>query len=162
MYSPGYSDPLTPVPGSVQVPTINLVPRTPVQPGQFTSYFNIEHDFAHHWHASGNFYWGENWGLIRTVNINAPLVASNVGVAPDPTAALEAPRPIAPNENMVEYQNSGHNAGNAVWFTLNHHSYKRFGLSARYMHMNFKCDTMANETPQSSYSNKGESARIYW
>lgn len=162
VYSPSYSTPLTPIAGSVQVATTNLFPPTPFQPRQFTGLFNVEHDFSHHWHASGNFYWGEVWGLTRTVNINAPMVANCTGCSPDPTQALQASRPIAPDENMVEYQNSGHFAGNSVWFTIDQHSYKRFGLSARYMHMNFKTDTMANETPQSSYSNKGESSRAYW
>lgn len=96
------------------------------------------------------------------VNINAPLVSSSVGVAPDPTAALLAPRPIAPDENLVEYKNSGHGAGNVASFSLDQHSYKQFGFSASYTHMNLKTDTLANLTPQSSYSNKGESARIYW
>lgn len=95
------------------------------------------------------------------MNINAPLVASSVGIAPDPTAALLGPRPIAPAENLIEYQNSGHISGNAAWFTLGQHSYKRFGLSARYLWRNMKSDTLSNPTPQSSYSKQGESARRY-
>jgi hypothetical protein len=163
VYSPSYSAPLTPIMGSVQVATTNLFPPTSFQPKTFNPLFSIEHDFAHHWHASGNFFCGGDYGLIRTVNINAPLVPSSVGVAPDPTAALLAPRPIAQNENMIEYRNSGHTSGNAVWFSLDQHSYKRFGLSARYMHQNFKSDTiLTNPIPQSSYSNKGESARVFW
>ena len=162
VYSPNYGTPLTLVPGSVQVATTNLFPSTSVQPRTFRGYVNVEHDFAHHWHARGNFYWGEDWGLIRSVNINAPLVASSVGVAPDPTAALLAPRPIAPDKNLIEYQNSGHGAGNVVSLNLSQHSYKWFGVSASYTHMNFKSDTLSSLTPQSSYSNKGESARVYW
>jgi Carboxypeptidase regulatory-like domain len=162
VYSPSDSAPLTPVPGSVQVATTNLFPPRPVQDMTFRVYVNAEHDFAHHWHARGNFYWASYWSIVRTVNINAPLVASSVGVAPDPTAALLAPRPIAPDQNLIEYQNSGHGAGNVVSFSLDQHSYKRFGLSARYTHMNLKSDVLSNLTPQSSYSNKGESARISW
>jgi hypothetical protein len=162
VYSPGYSDPLTPVPGSVQVATANLFPPRPVQDMTFRVFVNAERDFAHHWHARGNFYWASYWSIVRTVNINAPLVASSVGVAPDPTAALLAPRPVAPGENLIEYQNSGHGAGNVVSFSLDQHSYKRFGLSARYTHMNLKSDVLSNLTPQSSYSNQGESARISW
>lgn len=162
VYSPSYSAPLTPIPGSVQVATSNLFSPMAFQPRTFRGYLNVEHDFAHHWHARGNFYWGEDWGLVRTVNINAPMVASSVGVAPDPTAALLAPRPIAPGENLIEYQNSGHGSGNVVSFSLDQHSYKRFGLSARYAHMNFKSDTLSNLTPQSSYSDKGESGRVFW
>ena len=162
VYSPGYSDPLTPIPGSVQVATTNLFSPAFSQPKAFTSYTTIEHDFAYHWHVKGHFYFGEQYGLLRTVNINAPLVASSAGVAADPTAALQAPRPIAPDENMIEYQNSGHSSGNMFAFSVDQHSYKRFGLSARYMHMNFKTDTRPDRTPQSSYSNQGESARIIW
>jgi hypothetical protein len=162
VYSPGFSDPLTPVPGSVQVATTNLFAPRPVQDMTFRILVNAEHDFAHHWRARGNFYWASYWSLVRTVNINAPLVASSVGVAPDPTAALLAPRPIAPDENLIEYQNSGHGAGYVDSFSLDQHSHKRFGLSARYTHMNLKSDVLSNLTPQSSYSNKGESARINW
>jgi hypothetical protein len=161
VYSPRYSDPLTPVSGSVQVATTNLFSPTLVQSKVFNCFVNIEHEFAHQWHASGNFFCGGAYGLVRTVNINAPLVASSVGIAPDPTAALLAPRPIAPGENLIEYQNSGHISGNAAWFTLSQHSYKRFGMSARYLWRNMKSDTLSNPTPQSSYSNKGESARRY-
>ena len=162
VYSPGYSAPLIPVPGSVQVATTNLFPPRPVQGMTFRIYVNAEHDFAHHWHATGNFYWASYWSIVRTVNINAPLVANSVGVAPDPTAALLAPRPIAPNENMIDYQNSGHGSGTVTSFSLDQHSYKRFGLTATYTHMNLKSDVLSNLTPQSSYSNKGESARISW
>jgi hypothetical protein len=162
VYSPSYSDPLTPVPGSVQVATTNLFPPRPVQDMTFRIYVNAEHDFAHHWHARGDFYWASYWSINRTVNINAPLVASSVGVAPDPTAALLAPRPIAADENLMEYQNSGHGAGTVTSFSLDQHSYKRFGLTARYTHINMKSDFGNNPAPQSSYSNKGESSRISW
>jgi Carboxypeptidase regulatory-like domain len=162
VYSPSYSAPLTPTAGSVQITTTNLFPPTPFQPKAFMSHVDIEHDFAHHWHASGNVFFGEDISNIRTVNINAPLVTSCTGCSPNPTEALQAPRPIASGENMVEYQNSGHSAGNAVWFSIDQHSYKRFGLSARYMHVTFKTDTRGNAAPQSSYSNEGESGRSDW
>jgi TonB dependent receptor len=130
VYSPSYSAPLTPVPGSIQVATINLFSPTLFQSKSFMSYVDVEHDFARHWHARGAFLFGKGYGLIRTVNINAPLVASSVGVSPNPTAALEAPRPISPDENMVEYQNSAPAASPSATFSLEQHSYKRFGLSA--------------------------------
>ncbi|MBN9614882.1 MAG: hypothetical protein BGO25_03630 [Acidobacteriales bacterium 59-55] len=161
VYSPGYSDPLTPVSGSVKVATTNLFSPKIVQSKVFNCFINIDHEFAHQWHASGNYFCGGAYGLIRTVNINAPLVVSSVGIAPDPTAALLAPRPIAPNENLIEYQNSGHISGNAAWFTVSQHSYKRFGLSARYLWRNMKSDTLSNPAPQSSYSKRGESGRHY-
>jgi hypothetical protein len=161
VYSPGYSTPLTPVPGSIQVATINLFSPTFSQATSFMSYVDVEHDFAHHWHARGSFLYGEGYGRILSVNINAPLVASSVGTAPDPTAALEAPRPIAPDENMVQYQNSSRAAGPAITLTVEQHSYKRFDLLVRYGFVNFKADG-PNGTPQSSYSSKGEWGRLNW
>jgi hypothetical protein len=160
VYSPSYSSPLTPVPGSIQVTTINLFSPTLFQSKSWMSYGDVEHEFPHHWHARGTFLYGKGYGLIRTVNINAPLVASSVGTPPDPTAALEAPRPIAPNENMVEYQNSSPAAGPAATFSIEQHSYKHFGLSASYGYVNFKAYSPGNGTPQSSYSNKGEWGRL--
>lgn len=162
VYSPDYSKPLTPVSGSIQVGTTNQFPPRPVQDMTFRIYANAERDFAHHWHARANFYWASYWSVIRVVNINAPLVADSVGTAPDPTASLEALRPIVPDENLIEYQNSGHGSGTVTSFSLDQHSYERFGLSARYMHFNLKSNVLPNLTPQSSYSNKGESARIDW
>ena len=83
---------------------------------------------------------------------------------PDPTAALLAPRPIAPEENIFQYENSGHLGGQAISVSLSQRSYKRFGFSAWYSHKHFKSDG-GNEpeaSPQSSYSNQGESARADW
>ena len=160
VYSPGYNAPLTPTAGSVEVATTNLFSPTIFQSKTFNCFVNIEHELAHQWHTSGNFFCGGAYGLIRTVNINAPLVASSVGIAPDPTAALRAPRPIAADGNLIEYQNSGHISGNAAWFSLSQHGYKRFGVSARYLWRNMKSDAYNNRTPQSSYSKEGESGRV--
>ncbi|MBN9614115.1 MAG: hypothetical protein BGO25_03570 [Acidobacteriales bacterium 59-55] len=162
VYSPSYSAPLTPISGSVQITTTNLFSPAPFQPKAFMTHIGIEHDFPHHWHASANAFFGEDISNIRTVNINAPLVRSCTSCSPNPIDALQSPRPITPGENRVEYQNSGHSAGDAVWFSIDQHSYKRFGLSTRYMHVTFKTDTRGNVTPQSSYSNAGESGRSDW
>jgi len=163
VYSPNYSDPLAPTAGSIAVSTIKQFSPSLTQQSTIAVYFNAEHDFPQHWHARVNLYWGEDWNIIRTRNINAPMVASSTGVAPDPTAALLAPRPIAPNENILQYQNSGHSLGNVVSFNLDQHSYKWLGLSFRYAHYNFKCDVGESDlSPQSSYSNLGESAHVDW
>lgn len=162
VYSPHYNAPLTPVPGSIDITTTNLYSPAVFQPGTFRALFSVEHELAHHWHISGNLYWSDDWGLFRTVNINAPLVTSSVGVPPNPTAALLAPRPIAPGQNLIEYQNSGHGSGNAVSLSISQHSYKWFGVSATYTHMNFKSDVLATMAPQSSYSNAGEAGRVFW
>jgi Carboxypeptidase regulatory-like domain/TonB dependent receptor len=163
IYSPDYADPLVPVPGSIAVSTIKQFPPSLAQQSTLGVYVNAEHDFPGHWHARANYYLGEDWNSIRILNINAPVVASTIGTPPDPTAALLAPRPIAPGENILQYQNSGHLAGNVFSFSVDQHGYKRFGLFSRYAHQNFKANVGNTLTsPQSSYSDQGESARVDW
>jgi hypothetical protein len=162
VYSPSYTAPLSSAPGSIAVSTIKQFPRSFGQQSTFVVYVNAEHDFPGHWHARGNFYWGEDYHSVRMKNINAPFVASSVGIAPNPTSALLAPRPIAPNENILQYQNSGHLTGNVFSFSMDQHSYKSFGLYARYAHQNFKSDVANDLLPQSSYSEEGESGKVDW
>jgi len=164
VYAPNFDSPLTPAGSSVQISTVNQIPRSSL--GQTSSSgfdLSIDHDLLHHWSAQVGLYWGEDYNRLRTRNINAPMIASSVGVPLDPNATLLAPRPIAPNENIIQFQNSGHTAGDAMWFTLNQHSYKRLGLSAWYSHKHFKSDGGNGvNSPQSSYSDLGESARVDW
>jgi hypothetical protein len=163
VYSPNYVNPLVPVEGSIEVSTIKQFPHSLGQQSTIGVYVNAEHDLPGHWHARANYYFGEDWNSVRLSNINAPLVASSVGIAPNPTAALLAPRPIAPSENILQYQNSGHLAGNVFSFSVDQHGYKRFGLYSRYAHQNFKANVGDNLTsPQSNYSELGESARVDW
>ncbi len=164
VYSPEYNNPLTPVASSIQISTVNQFPPSSLgETSTFGSYFSVEHDFARHWHAQGNIYWGQDYNRARIRNVNAPMIASSVGVPPDPTAALLAPRPVTPNENILQYQNSGHLGGQAISFILDQHSYKRFGISAWYSHMHFKSDGGNGvNSPQSNYSDRGESARADW
>lgn len=143
--------------------TVNQFQRSFYQAQSSQAHFSVEHDFPHHWHPQATVFWGNDWGRVRIRNINAPMVASSIGVAPDPTTALLAARPIAPNENILEYQNSGHLAGTLVVVGLNQHSYKRFGFSASYKYENVKSDGGDNvNSPQSSYSDRGESSRVDW
>jgi hypothetical protein len=165
VYSPDYSDPLTPAAKSIPVTTVNQFPRTSLsQTSTFASYFTLDHEFPHQWHADADVYWGQDYNRVRIRNINAPMVAGSVGNAPDPTLALLAPRPIAPSENIFQYENAGHLGGQAISYSVSQHSYKRFGFSAWYSHKHFKSDG-GNEPgpyPQSSYSSQGESSRADW
>ena len=160
VYSPGYSNPLIPVPGSIQVGTINAFPNSLSQISSLQTHLSGEHNFRGGWHALSTLYWAEEWGGLRTRNINAPLVSSSNGTPPNPTSALLAPRPIAPNENILQYQNSGHLAGNIFVIGADRNGGKRFGISAYYVRVNLKTNTGTNViSPQSSYSDKGESSR---
>jgi len=163
VYSPDYSDPLVPIVGSIKVATIQQFPHSLSQQLAVASYFNADHELPHHWNLGVHFYLGEDWNVIRTRNINAPMVQNSIGTPPNPTAALFAPRPIAPNENILQYQNTGHFSGNVLSFVVNQHSYKQFGIYAYYAYRTSKSDGGNGDvSPQSRYSDAGEAARADW
>jgi hypothetical protein len=159
IYSPNYLNPLTPVAGSVSLGTLyNFWPHFHSVP-YFQTRAAVEHEFSHHWHWETDFNQTAEWNLIREINSNAPEVGSSIGDAPDPTAALAAPRPIMTNENIYQYQNYGHDRG--WWFasTLDQHDLKWLNSKATYWYVNFR----QNPTiPQSTYSSRGDSARPDW
>lgn len=159
VYSPSYSDPLTPIPGSIQVSTVNRFSPSFGQVPNMQLNAIVEHDFSHHWHAQASYNFGAEWEGVRLININAPMVPGEIGVAPDPASALLAPRSIAPNQNINQYQTYGHNRGTYAFVSLDQNSYKRFTLHLSYSYLDFKDNT---SPPQSSYSNKGESGRPDW
>jgi len=170
VYAPSFQNPQTAVAGSINVNTLWQFPETLGQIPAFNTQFAIEHEFLHHWHAEGDFNYGANWDQIRVENINAPMVESSIGVAPDPIAALLAQRPIAPNENIFLYEKLGHMRGRFLVLSLQQHDYKRFGVQAFYVHMaGVRSDggvrgenTLGAANPQSSYSEQGESSRVDW
>jgi hypothetical protein len=170
IYAPSFQNPQTPVAGSISVNTLYQLPKTFRQIPSFSSQFGVEHEFSHHWHAEGDFNYTANWDQIRVENINAPMVANSTGVAPDPIAALRAPRPTAPNENVFLYEKLAHMRGRFLVLSLQQNNYKRFGVSAFYVHMagvrsdgGFRGEnTSGAANPQSSYSEQGESSRVDW
>ncbi|MFC5864636.1 carboxypeptidase regulatory-like domain-containing protein [Acidicapsa dinghuensis] len=163
IYDPDFANPLGSS-QSMQIAAVNQFNPRLTQESSLGAYLQLERVLPGDWHVKTDFYWGADWNGVRIVNINAPMVASSVGVAPDPAAALLAPRPIAPNENIWEWQNSGHLLGNFFSAHLEQHHYKRFGLQLDYDHQNVKANVFGNNlnSPQSSYSELGESARTSW
>lgn len=159
VYSPQYNQPLTLVSGSIQVASLWQFPHAYEQIPVGEAAIGVERDLPHHWHPSIWYTWYSAWGEPRTVNINAPLVASSSGAPPDPTAALLAPRPGAPGVNVFEYQNSGHNKGGVFWMGLEQKGYKRWTMSLGWWDVHFDSNS---GTPQSSYSTHGETARPDW
>jgi Carboxypeptidase regulatory-like domain len=167
IYSPNFQNPMTAAP--ISVSTLWQLPNTFSQLPSLMAQAGAEHDFPHKWHAAIDFDYGADWNHIREENINAPMVASSVGIAPDPIAALLAPRPIAVNENIFRYEQLSHQRGAVFIFALRQYSYKRFGFSANYLHMNMRSDggfrtsdTTSAANPQSAYSEQGEFSRVDW
>ncbi len=156
VYSPQYNQPLSLAPGSIEVSTLYRFPHAVEQIPVGELAIGVEHDLPHHWHPNAWFTWYSAWGDPRTVNVNAPMVPSSVGVPPDPTMALLAPRPGPANLNIIEYQNSAHNKGSVVYAGIEQKSYKRWTSNLGFWNVSFYGDS---GTPQSSYSKKGEFAR---
>jgi hypothetical protein len=162
IYSPSFTAPLTPTGDSLAVSTVRAARATLEQVPSFQSGAGVEHDFPHHWHAQANLYYAESWGDFRSRNINAPMVGSGIGAA-DPRAALTAPRPLAANENIFDFEATGHLSGDVVFLGLDQHSYKRFAFFLGYLFFNLTNDTPQNAGfVQSGYSNQGETARPDW
>jgi hypothetical protein len=163
IYSPSYANPLVPVSGSIQVGTRNQFSPGFGEIPDFQLGARVEHEFTNHWTAEIDYGFGAEWQGLRIVNINAPMVQSEVGVPPDPTAAVLAPRPLGPNENIIQYQNYGHDRG--AWYVVDikQHGYKRFELDLKYRYLDFFGDSGdSGRTPQSSYTDRGEASRPDW
>jgi Carboxypeptidase regulatory-like domain/TonB dependent receptor len=166
IYSPNFESPLTPAPDSISVGTIWQLSNTVTQLPSFMAQTGLGHEFPQHWHLQADFDFGQAWGWMRQVNVNAPMVASSIGAPPNPLAALSAPRPMAVNENIFRYEHLAHRRGGLVEFALEQNSYKRLTFSADYLHLDFHSDggfrlgdLPGAANPQSTYSEKGESAR---
>lgn len=166
IYSPNFQSPLTSAPGSISVATIWQLPKTVSELPSLMAQTGVGHEFRHRWRLQADVDFGQAWGWMRQANVNAPMVASSIGTAPDPLAALLAPRPFGVNENIFRYEQLSHRRGGLVEISLSQFSYKRFLFTADYLHMHFLSDggfrlgdAPGAANPQSSYSEKGEYAR---
>jgi len=161
IYSPSYAAPLTPTASSLDITTLRAPLRDLAQVPSFQSGLGVEHDFPHHWHAQANFYSGESWNNLRSRNINAPMLSAST--PPTLAGALAAPRPLLPNENLFDFESTGHLSGRVFFLGLDQHSYKRFAFFLGYLNFHFNSDVPANAGfAQSAYSNQGEVGPPDW
>jgi hypothetical protein len=157
LYSPSFTEPLTPTPSTIKVATTRQFSANLGQTWSFQSQVGVEHEFPQHWHVQANLFDGQAWDSLRSRNINAPLVSTSTA------NPLLAPRPIAPGKNIFQFEQSGRLHGQVVFVGADQHSYKRFGIFVGYLYFNLKTDAdSATLFPQSSYSDIGETARASW
>jgi hypothetical protein len=157
LYAPSFTQPLVPAPSTIAVATTRQVAPGLGQTWSFQSQLGVEHELPQHWHAQANVFDAQAWGTLRSRNINAPLVTDST------TNPLLAPRPIEPGKNFFQFEQSGHLHGQVVFLGVDQHSYKRFGIFVGYLYFNLKTDAdSATLFPQSSYSERGETARASW
>jgi hypothetical protein len=157
LYSPSFTQPLLPTPSTITVATNRQFAAHLGQSFSFQSQVGVERELPQHWHVQANLFDGQAWGSLRSRNINAPLVTDTT------LNPLLAPRPIAPGRNIFQFEQSGHLHGQVVFVGADQHSYKRFGIFVGYLYFNLKTDAdSASLFPQSSYSDRGETARASW
>jgi Carboxypeptidase regulatory-like domain len=157
LYSPSFTQPLVPTPSTIAVATTRQFAPNLGQTWSFQSQLGVEHELPQHWHAQANLFDAQAWGTLRSRNINAPLVDESTA------NPLLAPRPFAPGKNIFQFEQSGHLHGQVVFLGVDQHSYKRFGIFVGYLYFNLKTDAdSATLFPQSSYSERGETARASW
>jgi hypothetical protein len=157
LYAPSFTQPLVPTPSTIAVATTRQFAPGLGQTWSFQSQLGVEHELPQHWHAQANVFDAQAWGTLRSRNINAPLVTNST------TNPLLAPRPIEPGKNFFQFEQSGHLHGQVVFLGVDQHSYKRFGIFVGYLYFNLKTDAdSATLFPQSSYSERGETARASW
>jgi hypothetical protein len=163
VYSPSFITPLTPTEGSLKVDTIRSLPHVLGQPLVYLYQFGGEQALPYGWKAEVGVVSGVQWDAFRIRNINAPLVTSSNGVPPDPAAALLEPRPIKPNTNILQFQNSAHLSGTIFNASLSQQSYKYAGVAISYLRMATRSDAGNTfDSPQSTYSETGEASRADW
>jgi hypothetical protein len=157
LYAPSFTQPLVPTPSTITVATTRQFAPGLGQTWSCQSQIGAEHELPQHWHAQANLFYAQAWGTLRSRNINAPLVTDST------TNPLLAPRPIAPGKNFFQFEQSGHLHGQVVFLGIDQHSYKRFGIFVGYLYFDLKTDAdSATLFPQSSYSDRGETARASW
>ena len=150
VYSPAFYQPLTSgsaVITSLRAPLVN-VGQTP----SLQSHVGVEHDFPRHWHVQGNLYLVRAWDVLRSANINAPANGLPTG-----------PRPLLPDQDLAQYQQSGSVHGNVLFLGVDQHSLRRLQLFAGYIRMDLRGNADSdNLFPQTTASDAGETARPAW
>jgi len=148
--NPVYGTPLTS--GTSTITTLRAPLSGLTQTPSLQSHLGVEHDFPRHWHAQANLYLVHVWDVLRSRDINAPLNGSPNG-----------PRPLEPNLNFDQFQQTGRLGGNVLFVGLDQHSLKRLQIFAGYIRMDLRGDSdSATAFPQSSYSDRGEMSRLSW
>ena len=150
IYSPAYGQPLTT--GTASVTTVRAPLPSLSQTPSLQSHVGVEHEFTGHWHAQANLYLVRGWDLLRSRNINAPLDGQPSG-----------PRPLLPNTNIDQYQQTGTIHGNVMFLGIDQHSLRHVQIFAGYIRMDLRTNAdSAGTYPQSSTSDAGETARPSW
>ncbi|MEW6212267.1 MAG: carboxypeptidase-like regulatory domain-containing protein [Acidobacteriota bacterium] len=154
--SPSFPDPFS---GGAAVEVIPIVRRIGTDlrpPVSFQAQAGFERQLPHGWKIELSHYWSRSWGMIRSRNINAPIISE--GDYPQ-----SAPRPLGVKENILQFESSGSLTGRVLFIGVNQSSNRRFNLFTGYLWFDFRTNAdYPFLLPQSSYAARGEWARPVW
>ena len=154
VYTPGCAGSFSPntcnaFAGGTPVRSIRTI--QPHLPNLFYSIQNLgfSHTIAKNWSVSADYYIAQMWHYTRSENINSPTNDQPLG-----------PRPLAPNMNILQWQDSGRGYGNVIFMGINNQSLKhiQFSLGSVRVHIIDDTNDDPNFTPQRTGSNVGEYA----
>jgi hypothetical protein len=153
---PSFPDPFE---GGVAVDVIPTIRRANPElrpPTSVQIQTGFERQIARGWKLEVSHYWSRGWGVLRSRNINAPLVDDGI----DP---LSAPRPLGVRENILQFESSGRLTGQVLYTGLNRSGGKRLNIFSGYLWFDFHTDAdQPFLLPQSSYDLRSEWARPSW
>jgi hypothetical protein len=154
--SPSFPDPFKSGAAAELIPTLRRFDPAIHPPTSFQSQIGFERQLPRGWKLEVSYSWSRASRLLRSRNINAPIVREGA----DP---LTAPRPFGKKENILQFEPSGSLTGQVLFVGVNQASNKRFNIFSGYLWFNFH--TNADQPfllPQSSYDWRGEWARPFW
>ncbi len=132
-------------------------------PATLQTQLGLERQLAKGWKVELSHYWTQGWSLLRSRNINAPVVAGTTADATVIVDPLTAPRPNGVGENLLQFESSGRIRGQVLYVGLNQSGNKYFRLYSGYLLFGFHTDTDSPfMLPQSSYDFGGEWSRPLW
>ncbi len=148
--SPVFGSPLTT--GTARIATLRAPLPGFMQTPSIQTHFGVEHEFPKHWHAQVNLYLARAWNEVRSRDINAPL-----------NGLANGPRPLVPNTNLYQFQQTGKLGGNVIFAGIDQHSLKHLQIFAGYIRMDLRTNADRDTLfPQNATSDIGEYARPSW
>lgn len=154
--SPSFDDPFGGTGANAAIPTIRRLEESLRPPTSFQVRVEAARELLGGWRIDVNHSWTRGWSVLRSRNINAPVV----GLGEDP---LLAPRPFGVAENILQFESSGRIRGRVLYVGVNQSANQYFNVFAGYLHFSFRTDADTPfSLPQSSYDLSGEWARPFW
>lgn len=154
--APSFIDPLGGGAPARAIPIIKQFDKDLRPPTSLLMRVEMERVFPRGWKVQMSHTWTRASAILRSRNINAPLVGDGL----DP---LLAPRPFGTQENILQYESSGKIRGRVLFVGLNQPTNRYVNLFFGYLNFRFNSDSdNPDMQPQSSYDLRDEWSRPAW